>query len=261
MLKFSNNISAESEEFEEYFMSRVFAVTSGKGGVGKSTFSIGLAVAFSRMKKRVLLVDMDEGLRCLDLMLGVDKDIVFDLSDALKGEYENAVYKVEKFPGISLIAAPGKTGLINEESFSELLPKLYKKYDIIIFDFPAGIDVPLYSALDEKSKFLTVAVPEPVSVRDAAAVNEALSLTGRTAELIINKFDVKKMRKGIYHNIDDMIDLSGLKLSGIVPESDELALFSIKRKLRKRGKPMKAFMRIAERLEGKKKGLPKFKKI
>ena len=78
MLKFSNNISAESEEFEEYFMSRVFAVTSGKGGVGKSTFSIGLAVAFSRMKKRVLLVDMDEGLRCLDLMLGVDKDIVFD---------------------------------------------------------------------------------------------------------------------------------------------------------------------------------------
>ena len=78
-------------------MGKVFAVTFGKGGVGKSTVSIGLALAFCAKAKKVLLVDMDEGLRCLDLMLGVDKSTVFDLSDILLGkDIEDAVYNPEK---------------------------------------------------------------------------------------------------------------------------------------------------------------------
>ena len=100
-------------------MGQVYAVTSGKGGVGKSTVAVGLASAFVQLGKKVLLVDMDEGLRCLDLMLGVDKSAVFDLSDILMGkEIDDAVYSVDGYNGLYLVPAPADIGKIDAFSFS-----------------------------------------------------------------------------------------------------------------------------------------------
>ena len=88
-------------------MGKVFGTVSGKGGVGKSTVSVGLGMSFANQGKKVLLVDMDEGLRCLDLLLGVDRIAVFDLADVLKGkEIESAVYKSTLQNGLFLIPAP-----------------------------------------------------------------------------------------------------------------------------------------------------------
>lgn len=238
------------------------AVTSGKGGTGKSTVSAGLAVALSKSGKSVLLIDADEGLRCLDLVLGVDRDIVFDLGDVLSGrELSDAVYKAPLFKGVELIPAPGNPGCIKAAAFSELIKRVVREYDAVIIDFPAGLDFSLYSALGRKTQFITVCNPDPISVRDAQAVSMMLPETAIPPRLIINKFNIELIKSGVYKNIDDIIDTSGIRLLGIVPQSLELQLLPVNHKLKKGGNALSSFIRIALRICGKDVGLPALKKI
>ena len=243
-------------------MGKIFGITSGKGGVGKSTVSIGLASAFCNMGKEVLLVDMDEGLRCLDLMLGADSDTVFDLADLLMGkELDDAVYSVPQIEGLNFIPAPSKTGLIDAFSFANFAKTASQKFEVVIFDFPAGIDMELYSCLPEETLFITVAVPDAVSIRDAAAVSRELAERNLKAKLIINRYVYKQHRKYGDVNIDGIIDSSSLQLLGIIPESEDLRLISVNHKIRRRCKASAAFLRIAYRLNGVHILLPKVKKI
>ena len=243
-------------------MSFCYAITSGKGGTGKSTVSVGLGLAFAQMGKKTLLVDMDEGLRCLDLMLGVEKNLVFDLADIFKGkEIEDAVYDTPINENLFLIPAPAVTGNIEPLLFKDFAEKLTSLYDIVIFDFPAGVDFTLYEYLPKNTTLLAVCNPDPVSVRDAAAVCEFISIKNEKTKLIINKFVYKTLHKGLFSNIDDIIDESGFSLIGIVPQSEELVFFQIKHKLKKHGRALKAFKRIANRLLGCSYALPKPKKI
>ncbi len=243
-------------------MSKVFAITSGKGGVGKSTVSVGLATALAETGNKVLLVDMDEGFRCLDLMLGVDKEAVFDLADILNGrEIDDALYSCDEAERLWLIPAPAKSDSIDSEDFKGFVENILDKFDILIFDFPAGINLSLYSALPKGSLFLTVAVPDPVSIRDAAQISRELSEVKIPARLIINRFIYKQSRKFGYKNIDSIIDSSGIRLIGIVPESEELACLSVTHKIKKRSRAKNAFKRISSRLLGEQLLLPKLKKI
>lgn len=243
-------------------MGMVLALTSGKGGVGKSTVSVGLGWAFALKGKKVLLVDMDEGLRCLDLMLGVDESTVFDLSDVLMGkEIEDAVYACGFCEGLYLIPAPQKLGTIDDFNFANFANKVNEIYDVVIFDFPAGIHTALYTCLPKDTTFLTVAVPDPVSIRDAAAIGNQLISRELKTRLIINRFILKEAKKYKFKNIDSIIDSSLLQLIGIIPESDELTVLSVKHRLKRKGKAMMSFMRITDRLEGKRVLLPRLRKI
>lgn len=244
------------------YMGQIFAVTSGKGGVGKSTVSVGLGMAFAAAGYKTLLVDMDEGLRCLDMLLGVDKNVVFDLSDILiGGEIEKSVYECETVKGLSLIPAPANAGKIDAFSFSCFVKTAAEMYDTVIFDFPAGMDFSLYTCLTESALFLTVSVPDPVSVRDAAAVSKKLSELSLNSRLIINRFSYRLCKKSLFRGIDDMIDTSGLQLIGVVPESYDLTALPALHRIPKGTRSAAAFGRIVKRLCGKQVLLPKPKKI
>ena len=243
-------------------MGKAFAVTSGKGGVGKSTFSANLGLEFAKQNKKTLLIDLDEGLRCLDIMLNIDKTAVFDLADLLSGkEMEDCMYKCDFQENLYLIPAPQKVGRINTAALSDFYEKALQEFDIVIFDFPAGIHPEYYKAIGKETLFLTVAINEPVSIRDANFVGETLNELGFEARLIINRFVYKLSLKKKYKNIDAMIDSVSLQLLGIIPESEELALFSMKHKLKKNGRAKKAMKRIISRLQGEHILLPKAKKI
>ncbi len=243
-------------------MSKIFAITSGKGGVGKSTVSVGLATAFSEEGLKVLLVDMDQGFRCLDLLLSVDSKSIFDLADVLNGhEIEDALYPCDKAGKLWLIPAPARANSIESEAFKGFVENIADKFDIIIFDFPAGINLPLYSALPKGALFLTVAVPDPVSIRDAAQISRELGELEFSARLIINRFILQQSRKYGFKNIDSIIDYSNLRLLGIIPESQELHALSVTHSINKRCRAKKAFKRISLRLLGSQLLLPKLKKI
>lgn len=243
-------------------MNKIFAITSGKGGTGKSTVSVGLSLGFVSLGKKVLLIDMDEGLRCLDLMLGIDAQVVFDLSDVLSGiNLNDAVYSVPNNELLQLIPAPRKLGSIENDALKNFLDIVRSNYDVIVLDFPAGIDFKLYSALPKDTQFITVCTPDPVSVRDAAIVCDNLPKTNFEPLLILNRFVFDIIKNGIFKNIDDIIDESGFRLLGIVPYEIDLQLLSVYHKLKKRGRSIKAFKRIVTRLSDKVAPLPKFKKI
>lgn len=243
-------------------MGKIYAVTSGKGGVGKSTVSVGLATAFANMGQTVLLVDMDEGLRCLDVMLGIEEKVVFDLSDILSGkELSDGIYTVDSVPNLHLVPAPAKLGMIDAYLFTGFITEAQRLFDTVIFDFPAGIDFSLYTCMPKDTLFLTVAFPDPVTIRDASVVSQKLDEIGVNSRLILNSFDYKLTKKRLFKNIDDIIDTAGLQLLGIVPASEELKLLSVKHKLKPKGNAMKALCRIAKRLMGEKILLPKLKKI
>ena len=242
-------------------MAEIFATTSGKGGVGKSSIAAGLGFAFSQLGQNVLLVDMDEGLGCLDLILGIDDSAVLDLCDALDFEdITDAVYK-SKAENLSLITAPKGERKIDSEKFVRFTDKANSLFDVIIFDFPAGLDFELYSLLPKNTVFLCVTTPDPVSVRDASAVSRELFKRGLSSRLIINRFDLKKHKKRRLKGIDGIIDSASIRLLGIVPESEDINLLSVKHKLRKKDRSVSAFLRIAERLRYKNVPLKKLKKI
>ena len=243
-------------------MSLILGVISGKGGTGKSTVSYGLSVAFSKMNKSVLLVDLDEGLRCLDTLAGLDEKITNDLSDLLLGAaIDNATYKSEMYDNLYLVPAPINIGVINYVNMSDFHKRVNGKFDVIIYDFPAGIDIDKLTAIGDNAKFIIVSNSDIISLKDAAAIKNRLPYTKEEPRIIINRFFKEFIKDGIWGSIDDMIDTSGIRLIGIVPSSLEAATLSISHKFTKNSRVLKAFSRIAKRLCGEEVLLPKINKI
>ena len=244
-------------------MIKIKAITSGKGGVGKSTCSIELAFALEKLGQRVLLIDADQGMRCLDILLGVSEGLLFDLSDAVKGrDLYSCLLPIKKHPGISLLSAPAVQNLFSAEEFALFLEGIDEElFDTVLIDLPAGIDQELFRALPLYTEFICVCNPNAVSVRDAAAVGKAVKEAKKTGTLIINRYQTYFIKNPIFSDLDTIIDQTGLTLIGIVPESEKLSLAFLYGDFSLKGREGKAFTRIGGRIIGKNIPLPKLRKI
>ncbi len=242
-------------------MSFCLALVSGKGGTGKSSISCGLAVAFAKRKLKVLLVDLDIGLPSLDIFFGVEKDVVFDLSDALTSrDFESAFYYPENYENICIVPAPPKNKEIDKNLFTDFIETSKNLFDVVIIDMSAGLDFSLTEDI-KNLKYICVSNPDPVSIRDASVVSDKFDDKKEKPLLIINKFDIALMKNGTYKNFDSLVDISKIQLLGVVPISNELMLFPITKKIGRFGDTYNALKRITGRLCGERILLPNPKNI
>ena len=200
-------------------MSEILMVTSGKGGVGKTTVSLLLAKQLCRQDKDVLLLELDSGLRGLDILLGVTDKVVFDLSDVLTGRCKpvNAITVCDVSKGnLHLIPAPNDRRFIPEKgSLLSLLKGLSGCYDYLILDCAAGLGKGFDIAKSVCTGALIVTAPDAVSIRDASKA--ATELRDVPTRLVINKFSRKAFTKEL-PDIDSMIDTVGVQLISVIAD-------------------------------------------
>ena len=243
-------------------MGKIIAVTSGKGGVGKSTLTAHIGTALSRLGYRVLAVDFDAGLRNLDLILGVSEDVVYDLSDVLGAKCEpfKAAYPVKHTGSYWLLPAPVSAEYSIPVGMTEkLLRGLDRFYDFILLDSPAGVGNGFQAAVKAAETAVVVVTPDPVSMRDGEKVGQILR-RGDVSEifLIVNRLKPKMLKQADVNDIDMIIDSVKIRLLGVVPEDEQIPLHAAK------GLPLpqkcaagRAVENIAGRISGKKINLMK----
>jgi septum site-determining protein MinD len=231
-------------------MQQRIAVVSGKGGVGKSTVSAGLAQQMAARGHRVLLIDCDIGLRSLDLILGVDEHVLFTWADVALGRCTLG-QAVMAFGKLHLLCAPLQPERALEEDMLQSLVKSCAEYDVVLVDAPAGIGFGFRTAVLACTRCVIVATADPICVRSvAAASKQAARLGCNDIRLLINRFDRRQALRGEFLMIDDVIDLTETQLIGIVPQETRLFARTANGAPLRDSIVTRALARVAARLDG-----------
>ncbi|MGE5405559.1 MAG: septum site-determining protein MinD [Candidatus Saccharibacteria bacterium] len=237
---------------------KVIVITSGKGGVGKTTTTANLGTALTMLGQKVVMVDTDIGLRNLDVVMGLENRIVFDVVDVVNGscKMKQALIKDKRFEGLCLLPAAQtkeKTA-VSPHQMKNLCGELKKEFDLVLVDCPAGIEQGFKNAIAGADTAIVVATPEVSSVRDADRIVGLLEASGlKDNQLIINRIRPRMVKKGDMMDVEDMIDILSIELLGIVPE-DEIIIVSTNRGepavMDPNSKAGEAYRRIARRING-----------
>ena len=209
-------------------MGRCIVVTSGKGGVGKSTITATLGMAMAEAGAKVALVDADVGLNNLDLVLGIEGAVTYDVSDVEKGRCRltEALVRHPFCENLSLLSSRALAGgTISEKSFAAVISALRRGFDYVLIDCPAGIDEGFHRAVACADEALIVTTPVPASVRDADKVSDLLAgYRLRRVEVIVNRVRGDLVLKGDALGVKDVMSVLRLPVVGSVPEDDEVLL-------------------------------------
>ena len=236
----------------------VVTVTSGKGGVGKTTATANLGVALAEAEQRVVCIDADIGLRNLDVVMGLENRIVYDLVDIVEGrcKLRQAMIKDKRLSNLFLIPAAqtrDKTA-VSPRDMVRLTDELRKDFDWVLIDSPAGIERGFRNALAPADIVLIVTNPEVSAVRDADRIIGMVEAEEKEPpRLIINRVKPEMVRRGEMLNTADVLDVLAIDLIGVVPEDDGVITASnqgLPVALNPRSKAGKAFREIALRLMG-----------
>jgi septum site-determining protein MinD len=205
---------------------RRIVLTSGKGGVGKTTTTANVGAALALRGQRVVLVDADIGLRNLDLVLGVEKRIVFDIVEVVEGrcQLRQALIKDKRFESLAILPAAqtrDKTA-VSELQFAKVIEDIAATCDYVLIDCPAGIEHGFRNAIAGAAEAIVVTTPEVSAIRDADRVIGKLRERGLPVRLIVNRIRPEMVRSGDMMSVDDVCDILSAELLGMVPDDEEI---------------------------------------
>lgn len=237
---------------------RVITVTSGKGGVGKTTATANLSVALSVRGQRVVAIDADIGLRNLDVVLGLENRIVYDLVDVVEGRcrLRQAMVRDKRLSELYLLPAAQTRDkdAIQPEQMIAVCQELRPDFDFILIDSPAGIEQGFRNAIAPADESIIVTTPEVSAVRDADRIIGLLEAQEKeNIRLLINRLRIEMVRREDMLSIEDVLDVLAINLLGVIPEDEQVIVAT------NRGHPLtldgytragKAFSNVADRLLG-----------
>lgn len=208
-------------------MGEVIVVTSGKGGVGKTTTTANIGTGLALQGKKVVLVDTDIGLRNLDVVMGLENRIVYDLVDVVEGtcRVKQALIKDKRFEGLYLLPAAQTRdkSAVKPDQMLKLCEELKEEFDYILVDCPAGIEQGFKNAIAGASRALVVTTPEVSAVRDADRIIGLLEANElRNPKLLINRVRPDMVKRGDMMSMDDIIDILAIDLIGVVPDDEKI---------------------------------------
>ena len=205
---------------------RKIVLTSGKGGVGKTTATVNIGAALAKRGHRVILVDTDIGLRNLDLVLGLEKRIVFDLVEVIEGrcQVRQALIKDKRFESLAILPAAQTRNkdAITEAQMARLIDELADMADYVLIDCPAGIEGGFRNAIAGAEEAIVVTTPEVSAIRDADRVIGKLAERSIPMRLIINRIRPDMVRSGDMLSIADVCEILSIELLGIIPDDEEI---------------------------------------
>jgi len=236
---------------------KVIVVTSGKGGVGKTTITASIGAALALQGKRVVVVDMDIGLRNLDVVMGLENRIVFNIVDIIKNrcKIKQAAIKDRRIDNLFLIPASQSDDkdAIKPENMVWLANKLRKEFDITLLDCPAGIEQGFRNSVVAADEALVVCTPEVSSVRDADRIIGLLYAQSISPKLIVNRIVPKMVENGDMLSHEDVVDVLSIDLIGLIEMDDRVVVSAntgMPLVLQEDSKAGKAMQRIAMRFDG-----------
>lgn len=210
-------------------MGEVIVITSGKGGVGKTTTTANIGTGLALKNKSVVLIDADIGLRNLDVVMGLENRIVYDIVDVVEGRCrtKQALIKDKRYNGLYIIPAAQTRdkNAVSPEQMKKLTAELKKEFDYILIDCPAGIEQGFKNAVAGADKAIVVTTPEVSAVRDADRIIGLLEANDiKEPQLIVNRIRPQMIKKGDMMTVDDILDILAIGLIGIVPDDENIII-------------------------------------
>lgn len=210
-------------------MSEVYVITSGKGGVGKTTTTSNLGVGLAVQDKKVVLVDADIGLRNLDVVMGLENRIVYDIVDVIDGNcrLKQALIRDKRYSNLCLLpAAQTKDkNAINPEQMQKLCDSLREEFDYVLIDCPAGIEQGFKNAIAGVDKAIVVTTPEVSAVRDADRIIGLLEAAEiRSPMLILNRIRPDMVKRGDMMALEDVTEILAIDVLGVVPDDESIVV-------------------------------------
>ena len=239
-------------------MGKIILIASGKGGTGKTTAAANIAAAISASDKLTLAVDMDIGLRNLDIAFGLESSVVYDICDVIEERctLDEALIKDSARENLYILSAPQTRGAseFDKSAFSDLWQRLKERFDYCVIDAPAGIDGGFEYSLDGADMAVIIATPEVSALRDADRVISVIEDSGiEEIKLVLNRVRPDLIHNGVMMNADDCVDMLGIPVLGIVPEDDGLKIAALRGELAVSDNALRAgeaFTNIAKRIMG-----------
>ena len=238
-------------------MSEVIVITSGKGGVGKTTSTANIGTGLAKLGKSVVMIDTDIGLRNLDVVMGLENRIVYNLVDVVEGNcrMKQALIKDKRYSNLYLLPSAqtrDKTA-VNPEQMKKLIDELRPEFDYILRDCPAGIEQGFKNAIAAADRALIVTTPEVSAIRDADRIIGLLEANDiHKINLIVNRLRMDMVKRGDMMSIEDVIDILAIDLIGAVPDDEHIVIAT------NQGEPLAgdsslagtAYMNICKRILG-----------